>query len=282
MRFSYILLIALIVLVSSVPSIPAFAADAASSDPVFDRVMSTRTLRCGYTVYPPFFEKDLKTGEFKGMFYDFTQEIAKRLNIKVEYVAEVGYDMLFEGFKSGRYDAVCGGYANVPARANGGDFTKPIVYIPTYVFVRNDETRFKTYDDLNKPIYTVATIDGEFSQIIARQMIPNAKEFSMQGLTTAAERMEMIASKKADFSPFEAAIGFEYIRKNPGKIRKFGDKPLHVFGTSIIVPHKENALKNYLDNVIDNMTYDGTIDRVIAKHIPDKGAAFPPAVPYKE
>jgi len=61
----------------------ALAADK-EKESAFDRVMRTKTLRCGYTIYPPFFSKDPNTGEFSGLFHDFTEQIGKELGIKIE------------------------------------------------------------------------------------------------------------------------------------------------------------------------------------------------------
>lgn len=46
---------------------PAFAAEKESS---YDRVMRTRTLRCGYGIFQPMIMKDPNTRKISGIFVD--------------------------------------------------------------------------------------------------------------------------------------------------------------------------------------------------------------------
>lgn len=261
--------------------ISTFASTAHADDnAVFDRVLSSKTLRCGYTVNPLLLEKDPNTGAFSGIFHDFTQEIAKQLGFKVEWVYEVGSDMIFEGLRSGRYDAVCSGYGLTPTRTLGGDFTRPMVYLGISAYIRADDTRFKTLDDLNKPELTVITTDGEFSQITAKKSFASAKELSLQGLTSCAERMETVITRKGDFTISEPLCAISYMKKNPRKIKQLGE-PISVIGGAIIIPHREQALKNMIDVTIESLLNDGTLEQIISKYSTEKGAIIPPTKPYK-
>jgi len=85
-------------------SVSSFASD---KELTFDRVMRTNTLRCGYVVLPPQFIQDPKTGHFSGVAYDVVMEVAKRLQLKVEWTEQVNFATVGEGLKAGRYDAFC-------------------------------------------------------------------------------------------------------------------------------------------------------------------------------
>src|ERR1035441_4639325 len=186
-------------------ALPAFASDKQANE-VYDRVVKTRTLRCAYTIYPPFIAKDTVTGEISGLFHDLTEQMGKDLGIKIVWAEEVGSDAIFSGLGTGRYDAVCVGYFSTPSRANGGAFTKPLVFVPTYMYVRKGESRFHAIDDFNKPGVKIGTMDGEFSQIFKNDRLPLAGEVSLGGLSSAAERLEVVATGKADATLIEAAI----------------------------------------------------------------------------
>ncbi|MBI3442140.1 MAG: transporter substrate-binding domain-containing protein [Proteobacteria bacterium] len=258
-------------------SFPAFATDQKES--IYDRVVRTKTLRCAYTTYPTFVEKDPNTGAFSGMFYDLVEEMGKQLGLKIEWTEEVGSDALFAGFQTGRYDAVCAGYAATPSRTWGGDFTKPLVFIPFYMYVRANETRFKDVDDLNKSGIGIATLDGEMSQIVIHADFPLAQEKSLPGLTAATDRLEMIATGKVDATPMEPAIAAEYMAHNPGKIKQFG-RSLRMEGSTILIPHNEFALKDMLDTAIDAMKWNGVIGKIVKKHEKYPGTMLVPAPAY--
>ncbi len=258
----------------------AFGSDKEPNE-TYDRVIKARTLRCAYTTYPTFVEKDPNTGQFSGLFYDLVNEVGRQLGIKIEWTEEVGTDAIFEGFKTGRYDAVCPGYFAAPSRTWGGDFTKPLVFIPFELWVRASETRFKTFDDLNNPKVTIATLDGEMSQIATNETFPLATQKSLPGLTPATDRFVMVSTGKADATPMEAAIGAEYMKNNPGKIMRFGTKPGRVGGSTSIIPHDEFKLKEMLDTAIDTMLWTGALERIIGKHQKYPGTMLLPALPYQ-
>lgn len=259
-------------------AVPALAE---SKTTVFDRVVAKRELRCGYTIYPTFVEKDANTGAFSGFFYDLMEEIGKQLEIKIIWAEEVGSDAIFEGLKTGRYDAVCTGYFATPGRTFGGDFTKPLFYMPYYAYVRADETRFKTFEDFNSDKVTFSTMDGELSAVIQANRFPLSKTISLPGLTPATDRLEALASKKVDVTMMEPAIAEEYMAANPGVMKQFTNEPLEVGGSVIIIPHHEHALKNMLDATIDSMTITNALQRIIKKHQKFKGSFFAPAKPYE-
>ncbi len=254
---------------------------AESRTTAFDRVITKRELRCAYTIYPTFVEKDPNTGKFSGLFYDLMEEMGKQLEIKIIWSEEVGSDNIFEGLKTGRYDAVCAGYFGTPARTFGGDFTKPVFYMPYNAYVRADDTRFKKFEDLNSDKVTFSTLDGELSSVIQAKRFPLSKAISLPGLTPATDRLEAVVSKKADVTMMEPSIAEEYMAANPGILKQLTEQPLEVGGSVIIIPHHEHALKNMLDATIDSMTITNTLQPIIKKHQKFKGSFFAPSKPYE-
>ena len=57
----------------------------AKKETTYERVMRTRTIRCGYFVWPPFLTKDLNTGALSGLNYDVAEEMGKLLDLKIEW-----------------------------------------------------------------------------------------------------------------------------------------------------------------------------------------------------
>jgi ABC-type amino acid transport substrate-binding protein len=246
----------------------------------YDRVMKERTLRCAYTIYPPFFAKDPNTGEFSGIFHDILEEMGKELSISIDWTEEVGSDAIFQGFQSGRYDAVCVGYFATPSRANGGDFTKPAVYVPTYIYVRDDEQRFDDMTALNSPSVKMGTMDGEYSDILRNQRFPKTQAVSLMGLSSAAERFDLVATGKADFTVAEGALGLDYMTNNPDKIKTFG-APVSMGASVVLVPHDEYPLVAFLNAGIDSLFFSGKLKLILDRYQGKEGAFLLPAQPYE-
>jgi Bacterial extracellular solute-binding proteins, family 3 len=69
----------------------------AEAKSVYSRVIESGKIRCGYIPYEPGLIKDPNTGKFSGIMHDTMEEIAKSLNLKVEWTEEVGWGTMIEG-----------------------------------------------------------------------------------------------------------------------------------------------------------------------------------------
>lgn len=54
---------------------------AMAEESAYDRVMRTNEIRCGYGIYAPWIQKDLVTGEIKGVMADVAEAVAKQLDM---------------------------------------------------------------------------------------------------------------------------------------------------------------------------------------------------------
>jgi ABC-type amino acid transport substrate-binding protein len=97
-------LLALVIAYSpSRQSAPAFS----KPETAYERVIRTRTLRCGWALWPIFEDIDPNTKELKGIVPEFTQALAQKLNLKIEWVMEVQWGQEPEALATGKIDAIC-------------------------------------------------------------------------------------------------------------------------------------------------------------------------------
>ena len=61
---------------------------AMAEESAYDRVMRTNEIRCGYGIYAPWIQKDLVTGEIKGVMADVAEAVAKQLDMKLVWGEE--------------------------------------------------------------------------------------------------------------------------------------------------------------------------------------------------
>ncbi|HOO50711.1 MAG TPA: ABC transporter substrate-binding protein, partial [Alphaproteobacteria bacterium] len=135
----------------------AFPAFAAEKESVFDRVMRTGTIRCGYFPYAPTLIIDPNTKEMSGIFYEIIEEMGRRLSLKVEWAEEVDYGVIAEGFKTNRYDMFCNTVWPTPERVRESSFSIPVFYSTVDIFVRTDDHRFdEDFSKLNDPSIMLA------------------------------------------------------------------------------------------------------------------------------
>ena len=257
---------------------PALAAD---KETAYAQVLKTDTLRCAYTSVSTHVTKDFKTGEVTGLMVDIATAMAGLLQLKIEWVAEVGHADFAEGLKTGRYDAYCGILAMAPTRARVADFTMPLFYNPYYAYVRADETRFKYPADLNRPNVKAGVIDGEVFQLMTQRFLPHAQEVGLPNMTSSGQLFVDLAGNKTDAVIHDSVVEKDYDRNNPGKVKRAFDKPFDVYPMAFAVAPEEIALKNMLNTAILVLHMQGKIDALLTKYGIDGMMTYRAAPPYQ-
>ncbi len=110
-----------------------------SPNKTYDRVMQTKTLRCGYGVWPPFIDKDANTGKMSGIFYEYVEALGKNLGIKMIWSTELGTGEFISALQSGRIDAMCASIWPNAVRAKDIDFVRPVYFSPIYAYARSND-----------------------------------------------------------------------------------------------------------------------------------------------
>jgi len=264
----------IIVLISALPTQKAHAAD--KKETVYERVIRTRTIRCGYNSYEPVIMRDPNTGAMSGIFPDYLDAVAKATGLKIEWTEEVGWGDVPVALQTGKIDAMCAGmWANAKDGAQVA-FTLPVFYNAVEAYARADDTRFDSDLSLiNAPGITISSIDGGVTYDIAVENFPQAKSLLVSNLQSDVDLLMNVATGKADitFTNHGPASGF--MKSNPGKIKRVApDKPLRVFGVTLAVEIHEQELLTLLNTATNQLLNSGVIDKILTKYEKDYPGAF--------
>ena len=77
-----------------------------NKESLYNRVMRSGKIRCGYLIYPPGCTKNPNTGKVSGIGPEAIELVAKKLGLQVEWTEEIGWSTMLEGLKTGRYDMI--------------------------------------------------------------------------------------------------------------------------------------------------------------------------------
>ena len=91
--------------------------------------------------YPPLNFKDPKTGQGVGWEYDVFNEVAKRLNAKVDWKLS-SWDTMIEAVRKGQFDVGMDGITIKPDRKKQVAFSDAYMVSEQYMMVRANEKRF--------------------------------------------------------------------------------------------------------------------------------------------
>lgn len=279
----YILNIILVVLVSFLTT-KFFITKSEKKESVYDRVINSGTLRCGYGLWPKLVDKDPNTGKLSGVYVDFITELARNLDLKVLWTEEISWGDIASSLNSDRMDAFCAGAWTNTIRGKYVDFTIPPYYSTVYPYARIDDSRFDVgLDSVNSPDVTISVIEGESSQVVATADFPKAKLLVMPKITEGAQNILNVVTKKADIVLGDPTLVEAYMKNNPNQIRRIkAEYPTRVFGNAIAVKKGEFALKSMLDNAIEQMIWTGSTDKIIRKHEEVEGTFARPILPFKK
>jgi len=215
--------------------------------------------------YTPLNFADPKTGEGIGWEYDAFNEIAKRLNAKVEWKLS-SWDTMIQGVREGQYDVGMDGITITDERKQQVDFSDPYMTSEQYMLVRADEDRFsdaKSFaadEDLlvGAQAGTTNFYTAVYNVLDGNEQNPRIKLFDTFGASVQA-----LKSGDVDLVLMDKTSAAGYMGASPNAFKIVGE-PLgrEEFGF-IFKPGSD--LVEPVNAALKSMREDGTLDRLNQK-----------------
>lgn len=174
--------------------------------------------------YMPLNFVDAKTGKAMGWEYDAVNEIAKRLNAKVEWKI-TSWDAMIQAVRDGQFDVGMDGITITDERKTQVDFSDPYLTSQQFMLVRADEKRFANEKAFGlNPKFLIGAQAGTSNFFVAVYNVldgdeknPRIKLFETFGATVQA-----LISGDVDMVLMDAASSKGYIGAFPGKLKTVG------------------------------------------------------------
>jgi ABC-type amino acid transport substrate-binding protein len=250
---------------------------------VYHKVLEDKSIHVGYISYPPGFSKDPNTGEFSGIMYDVLMKIGDNLELKIDFVEEVGWGTMIEAVRSGKVDLVCTGLWPNSTRGKFVDFTYPIYFSPIKAYVKSGNKKFDgNLKAVNSKNVKIATIDGEMTSIIALFDFPTAIQEALPQNSDVSQVLLNVTQGKADITFVEPYIANQYLNYNPGSIEEVANvEPLRVFPNVMMLQKGDVKFQSMLNIAIEELANNGFIDSVIAKYEKYPNSLLKRQYPYR-
>ena len=253
-----------------------------SQSTTLDKVLSRGEIQIGYVINPPALIKDPNTGKLSGIYYDAVELMAKNLSLKTDWKEEVGWATMFEGLYTGKYDMVVGGIWPSSTRGKKVDFSIPLYYSATNAYVRADDYRFNTPQDISSNKITIATLDGEMSSIIAKSSFPTVKTLSLPEDASIAQNLLNVKSGKADVTFVEQAVAQEFMANNPGSIKNPFPSYIRIFGNTIVLPKDQPGFENMINTATQEIINSNDAERIVKSYEKYPNSFYMPQKPFVE
>jgi polar amino acid transport system substrate-binding protein len=215
--------------------------------------------------YTPLNFADPASGKGIGWEYDAFAEIAKRLNLKVEWKLS-SWDTMIEGVRQGQYDVGMDGITINDERKGQVDFSDPYMLSQQFMLVRADESRFADKAafaaDKNLLIAAQAGTTNFYSAVYdvldGDEANPRIKLFDTFGASVQA-----LKTGDVDMVLMDKVSAAGYMGASPNSFKIVGDAvKSEEFG---FILKKGSDLVVPINAALKSMKDDGTIDALNKK-----------------
>jgi ABC-type amino acid transport substrate-binding protein len=254
-------------------------------DKAYQSVISSGKIRCGYSEWAPFLIIDANTGKTTGIMKDVMDEIGKRMGLKVEWAASIGWGEITSAANSGKIDMFCNTTWPDKAQLQNMSISRPLFYTPTYAYVRQGDTRFdNNYEAINSPSVTIAGIDGDSSYTTMQDHFPKAKMLALPNTADISQQIMNITTKKADIMLADPSAIGDYNQKADAdkKLVQVKGKPLFVMSEILVTRAGEQQLMNAINTVLYSLINEGFLDKTLKKYGATSSFAPQPEVKLPE
>ncbi|QLH24814.1 transporter substrate-binding domain-containing protein [Streptomyces sp. Rer75] len=223
---------------------------------LLDRVPRRGVLRvCTTGDYRPFSHRDAKTGAYTGIDISMAGNLAKSLDAKPKFVATT-WAKLVDDLAAGRCDIGMGGVSVTLARARKAAFSEPYLTDGKTPIVRcEDEKKYQTLDDIDRPGVRVVVNPGGTNEEFARAHIKRATLTVHPDNTTIFDE---IIDGRADVMMTDASETRYQSKIHPELCAVHPDKPFSFSEKAYALPRADAQFKEYVDQWVHLATHDGT------------------------
>ncbi|MCP4318553.1 MAG: transporter substrate-binding domain-containing protein [Hyphomicrobiales bacterium] len=215
--------------------------------------------------YPPLQFLDPKTGDQIGWEYDAMNEIAKRLNMKVEY-QNTSWDAMIQAVSDAQYDIGMTGITIKEERKEKVDFSDPYMRSEMYMLVRGDEDRFNdhvSFAALEDGLVGAQSGTTPFYVAVYNVLDGNEQNPRIKLFETFGAQVQALRTGDVDLVLTDGTAGNGYVKASDGALKLVGE-PLGTEDFGFIFP-KGSELAAPVNAAIADMRADGTIDQLNTK-----------------
>ncbi len=174
------------------------------------RIKDTGTMRVAALVgEPPYFAKSAMTGEWSGACVEMAKDIAKILDVEIEFVDSTYGNSVIQ-LQTNKVD-IAMSLTPTPVRSLSINFSESY-FLHGYGLVASDKVDVSTWAELNTPDIKVAVDLGSTQEMAARRFAPKA---DITAFATRDDVMLALQSGRVDSAVFAALLGMTAVKKNP-------------------------------------------------------------------
>ncbi|EPE95884.1 transporter substrate-binding domain-containing protein [Rhizobium grahamii] len=215
--------------------------------------------------YPPLQFVDPKSGKAIGWEYDAMNEIAKRLNFKVEY-QNTSWDAMIQAVSDNQYNIGMTGITIKDDRKAKVDFSDPYMRSQQFMLVRGDEKRFsdaKTFGAFDEGLVGAQPGTSPFYTAVYEILDGNEQNPRIKLFETFGATVQALKAGDVDVVLTDSVAAKGYVDASSGGLKVVGG-PLGTEDFGFIFP-KGSDLVAPVNAAIAGLKADGSFDALNKK-----------------
>ncbi|WP_164984991.1 transporter substrate-binding domain-containing protein [Ammoniphilus sp. CFH 90114] len=202
------------------------------------------------------FNFEQQDGSLTGFDVELGEELARRLDMNPIVVKEPQASLL-EGLQQQQYDAVISSLSITTKRAERFSFTKPYYVSGAQVFIKNDNDKITTLEDLTDK--KIGAVDGTAYHTLAKnysKKIANHADYKTM--------LQELVDGKTDAIIMDRMMGIITMKENKAPLKPVGEF-LYKDEIGIAVAKDRADLLDLIESALDEMIKDGTYEQISMK-----------------
>lgn len=207
--------------------------------------------------YAPFSYYDDKN-ELKGYDIDIAREVAKKLNLKIEFLT-APWDAMLAAFDAGKADAVFNQVSVTDERKKKYDYAQPYTVVHGAIITHKDNDDIKSFDDL-KGKKNADSATSNWAKVAASYGAQNVTVDSF------SKSMELLVSKRVDTVVRDNIVFYDFIKQRPGASVKIAAEGSDTDYTAPIVQKGNTELAGQISKAIEELKNEGKLAEISIRY----------------
>ena len=207
--------------------------------------------------YAPFSYYDDKN-ELKGYDVDIAREVAKKLNLKIEFLT-APWDAMLAAFDAGKADAVFNQVSVTDERKKKYDYAQPYTVVHGAIITHKDNDDIKSFDDL-KGKKNADSATSNWAKVAASYGAQNVTVDSF------SKSMELLVSKRVDTVVRDNIVFYDFIKQRPDAPVKIAAEGSDTDYTAPIVQKGNTELAGQISKAIEELKNEGKLAEISIRY----------------
>jgi len=207
--------------------------------------------------YAPFSYYDDKN-ELKGYDVDIAREVAKKLNLKIEFLT-APWDAMLAAFDAGKADAVFNQVSVTDERKKKYDYAQHYTVVHGAIITHKDNDDIKSFDDL-KGKKNADSATSNWAKVAASYGAQNVTVDSF------SKSMELLVSKRVDTVVRDNIVFYDFIKQRPGAPVKIAAEGSDTDYTAPIVQKGNTELADQISKAIEELKNEGKLAEISIRY----------------